>query len=358
MAEAPLLLHVYSTFAVGGPQMRFAAIANHFGRRWRHAIVAMDGNTACRERLDPGLDVTFPAVDIRKGDTLGSLRRFRGVLKALRPRTLITSNWGSIEWVMASRASGVAHLHTEDGFGPEERTTQLPRRVWTRRIFLRGRTVLVPSLVLRRIAVEIWGLSKRRVRYVPNGIDLTRFHPALAEEREPVVGTVAALRGEKNLGRLLEAFAMAAAGRPGRLVIVGDGPERGMLEERAGALGIGGRVAFAGHHGNTAPLYRGFDIFALSSDTEQMPISVLEAMGSGLPVAATDVGDVGSMVAGENRGLVGPLTVEALAGSLGRLLDDAGLRRTVGAANRAKAERDYADRVMFEAWAALFDDPR
>ena len=53
MAEAPLLLHVYPAFAVGGSQTRFAAVANHFGRRWRHAIIAMDGNIACRERLDP-----------------------------------------------------------------------------------------------------------------------------------------------------------------------------------------------------------------------------------------------------------------------------------------------------------------
>jgi hypothetical protein len=94
---APLLLHVYATFAVGGPQVRFAALANRFGREFRHAIVAMDGNTACRERLDPGLDVTFPPVEIRKGDTLGNRRRFRAVLAGLRPDALVTSNWGSIE---------------------------------------------------------------------------------------------------------------------------------------------------------------------------------------------------------------------------------------------------------------------
>jgi len=352
------LLHVYSTFAVGGPQMRFAAIANHFGRRWQHGIIAMNGDTACRERLDPELEVSFPMLDIRKGDTFGNIRRFRAFLRDWQPDTLVTSNWGSIEWAMASLGSGVRHLHMEDGFGPEERAAQIPRRVWTRRIFLRGRTVTVPSLVLRRIAVEQWKLPERRVRYVPNGIDLARFHPEPAEDRIPVVGTVAALRGEKNIGRLLDAFAMATADRAGRLVIVGDGSERAALEAQAGRLGIAEKVEFAGHHGDTAPFYRRFDIFALSSDTEQMPISVLEAMGSGLPLAATDVGDVGSMVAAENRGFVGALTSEALAGSLSRLLADRELRRSLGAANRSKAERDYADSAMFAAWAALYDDPR
>jgi len=82
VADAPLVLHVYATFAVGGPQVRFAAIANRFGPRWRHAVVAMDGNTACRERLDRSLDVTFPQVDIRKGDMAGNVLRFRRVLLA------------------------------------------------------------------------------------------------------------------------------------------------------------------------------------------------------------------------------------------------------------------------------------
>ena len=356
MAEAPLLLHVYPAFAVGGSQTRFAAVANHFGRRWRHAIIAMDGNIACRERLDPGLDVTFPAVDIRKGDTLGNIRRFRHFLTATRPHTLITSNWGSIEWAMANQATGIRHVHVEDGFGPEERSTQLPRRVLTRRLFLRRRTVVLPSQTLRRIATEIWKLDPARVIYVPNGIDLSRFTPrAIPREGVPVIGTVAALRPEKNLQRLLEAFAKLATIRPLRLTIVGDGPQRGELEVLASRLGIADAVTFAGHQRDPADLVRDFNIFALSSDTEQMPISVLEAMAAGLPVAATDVGDVRAMLSAANAPMVGPLDANSLATSLQALLDDPGKARAIGAANRAKAETDYADTDMFAAYARLFD---
>lgn len=96
-ADPPLVLHVFPTFAVGGPQVRFAAVANRFGRDWRHRVVAMDGDLACRERLDPSLDVAFPEVAVRKGDTLGNVRRIRRVLRALRPHVLVTCNWGSIE---------------------------------------------------------------------------------------------------------------------------------------------------------------------------------------------------------------------------------------------------------------------
>ena len=346
------LLHVYSTFAVGGPQIRFAAIANHFGRRWRHAVIAMDGDLACRERLSPGLNVSFPAVDIRKGATLANVRRFRAFLLAMRPRTLVTSNWGSIEWVMASVGTGIRHVHVEDGFGPEERGRQLARRVLTRRVFLRRRTVVVPSRVLERIAVGVWGLDPARVHYVPNGIDLSRFSPRRGvRDGVPVIGTVAALRPEKNLFRLLDAFAEVVRTHPARLVIVGDGPQRGDLEARAAALGIAASVTFAGHQADPSGHYRDFDIFAISSDTEQMPISVLEAMAAGLPVAATDVGDIREMLAEENSPLVGP----GLGESLRALLANPALRSTLGSRNRAKAERDYAEGRMFRAYATLWD---
>jgi glycosyltransferase involved in cell wall biosynthesis len=350
------LLHVYATFATGGPQTRFAAIANRYGRRWHHAILAMDGNLGCRERLCADLDLSFPDVEIRKGDTLGNLRRFRACLREFRPDALITSNWGSIEWAMAATGTGIRHVHVEDGFGPEERGAQIGRRVLLRRLLLRRRLVVVPSRVLYRIATETWRLSPARVCYIPNGIDLARFAPRESwGDGVPVIGTVAALRPEKNLARLLRAFAAARRSHPARLVIVGDGPERTALERLSGELGIAADVTFAGHRPDPSGALAGFDIFALSSDTEQMPMSVLEAMASGLAVAATDVGDVREMLAPENAPQVVPLNAEALAWALQRLLADPAARRAVGAANRAKAERDYDQEAMFAAYAAVFD---
>ena len=352
----PLLLHVYSTFGVGGPQVRFAAIANHFGQRWRHVIVAMDGNTACRERLDPGLSVSFPDVGLHKGETTGNIRRIRAVLREMRPRTLITSNWGSIEWAMANALPLVRHVHLEDGFGPEERDRQLPRRVWTRRVFLRRSTVVVPSRVLERIATEVWRLPRGRLRYVPNGIDMGKFGTGgAAENAVPVVGTVTALRAEKNLARLVRAFRRVVDVMPATLVLVGDGPELPMLQALVAELGLGGTVRFTGHVAQPQALYAGFDVFALSSDTEQMPLSVLEAMAARLPVAATDVGDVREMLAEANGRFVVPRDDGALAEALAALLRDPARRGAIGADNRAKAERDFDQATMFAAWAALFD---
>ncbi len=170
-----------------------------------------------------------------------------------------------------------------------------------------------------------------------------------------MIATVAALRAEKNLGRLLRAFAAAARTRPARLVIVGDGAERAGLQALAASLGVAPRVSFLGHVAEPAPLYAGFDLFALSSDTEQMPIAVIEAMAAGLPVAATDVGDVRAMLSEANAPWIGPRDDAALAGSLAALLDDATLRARVGAANRARALAAFDQERMFAAYAALFD---
>jgi len=352
----PLILHVFPTFAVGGAQARFAAIANHFGPAFRHIVVSLDGALGCRERLRPDLDIVFPAVQAPKGAMLANAGRFRRLLKQWRPDVLVTGNWGAIEFAMANFPRIARHIHIEDGFGPEERTTQIPRRIWTRRLVLARSLVVLPSRNLVRIATNTWKLDPSRVLYVPNGIDLTRFAiPAPRPSSDvPVIGTVAALRTEKNLHRLIAAFARTAADIPASLTIVGDGPERPALETLVATLGVAGRVTFAGHREDTPAFYAGFDIFAISSDTEQMPLSVIEAMASGLPVVATDVGDIRSMLAPENEPFVTPLDETAMAAALTVLLRDPERRADLGAANRAKAARDFGQDAMFQRYRALW----
>jgi glycosyltransferase involved in cell wall biosynthesis len=352
---------VFPSFVAGGAQIRFCSVANHHGPALRHVIVAMDGKTTCRERLDPALDVQVQTLPAAKGGIWGRWRQLSGLLDEVRPDVLLTHNWGSIDWAVANAwpfaRSRIRHVHAEDGFGPEEHDRQIPRRVWMRRLALRQTMVALPSLVLMRLAEDVWRLDRRLLRYVPNGVDLRRFAPAASPSpvsweppgTGPVVGTVAALRPEKNLSRLLHAVAQV----PGlRLLVVGDGPERQKLTTLAETLGIANRVSFAGHLPDPAAIYAQMDVFALSSDTEQMPLSVLEAMAAGLPVATTAVGDVAAMLAGENAPFIVECTAAALAGALSRLAADAALRRDIGAANRSRA-RAYDQSSMFLAWGEL-----
>ncbi len=173
--DSPVLLHAFPTFAVGGAQVRFAAIANRFGKAYRHLIIALDGNYECQKRLSPGLDVDYMAVEFRKSRLPVNVFAFRRLLRTLGPDVLVTYNWGSMEWALANIPPLARHVHIEDGFGPEERIKQLRRRVLTRRIALARSIVAVPSRNLYRIATGVWRLNERRLRYIPNGIDLLRY---------------------------------------------------------------------------------------------------------------------------------------------------------------------------------------
>ena len=359
------LLHVFASFKVGGPQIRFTNLANQFGSDYHHVLVAMDGQTEAKSRLNSSVKIDLLAVPTGLGKTWANLKAYHTALDEVRPDLLITSNWGSIEWVMANFNGRVPHLHMEDGFGPEETDRQLLRRIWTRRLVLRRSRVLLPSRTLYDIARNVWRLPERQLIYLPNGVDHVRFATGcdrafaaavgIPDDGLPIVGTVAALRTEKNLYRLLDAFSQGTRRRPVRLVIVGDGDERAGLMARAEALGLAARVVFTGACATPERLLPAFAVFALSSDTEQMPVSVLEAMAAGLPVAATAVGDVRAMVAAENRPFIVSKDTAALAGALSALLDDPTRRQAIGQANAIRARAVFDQRTMFEAYRSLFD---
>ncbi len=347
------LLWVFSTFALGGAQRRFLTLAEALGPGWRHGVFAMDG---CLDaaRAAPHLPLDLIEGRARKGALVSraNLAMMRSMLADRRPDLLLTSNWGSVEWILANAGgAAVPHIHFEDGFGPDERPdAQNPKRLWTRRVLFRkpGLHCVAPSQVLADVYRRDWKLPARRLHLIPNGVDCTRFAP-VPRTGTPVIGTVAALRPEKRIDRLIDAF-HAAAIPDATLLIVGDGPERAALEARAGQ-----GVAFAGAQDDVAPFLARMTHFAMSSDTEQMPISLVEAMAAGLPVAATDVGDTMAMVTPENRPFVTPAAdTAALARSLAALAADPALSACLGTANAARARADYALDGMVSRYETLF----
>jgi glycosyltransferase involved in cell wall biosynthesis len=359
-----VLLHVFSTFAVGGPQTRFATIADRLGGKYRHLIVSMSGNTEAAAMLSDRVSYELVPVRNTPANILGNIRRFSKQLRALKPDMLVTYNWGALEWAVGDRIGPhIPHVHIEDGFGPDESAKRFYRRVWLRRAGLkRTKFVVVPSRTLETIALTEWKLKRGQIVYLPNGVDIERFGaPVPVAERafvrqpgELIVGTCAALRPEKNLTRLIRAFAACGA-RDARLVICGDGPERALLQATANEADLARRVVFTGHLARPELALAGFDVFAMSSDTEQMPYGLLEAMAAGLPVACTDVGDTASIVSEANRPFVVPaIDAAALTGALRTLLRQPDLRAKLGAANRAKVAREFSLETMIAGYDRLF----
>ncbi|MGH8337805.1 MAG: glycosyltransferase, partial [Gammaproteobacteria bacterium] len=179
------------------------------------------------------------------------------------------------------------------------------------------------------------------------------FPGFVKREGEIVVGTIAGLRTVKNLPRLVRA--VAAAGPNVRLAIVGEGPERATIVAEAQRLGIADRLMMPGFLRDPARYIRLFDIFALSSDSEQYPISLVEAMASALPAVSTDVGDVRDIVAADNLPFIVRREDDAgLANAIRILATDAKLRKKIGSANRDLASWQYDEGTMFARYRQLY----
>jgi glycosyltransferase involved in cell wall biosynthesis len=280
---------------------------------------------------------------------------------------VLTYNWGAFDAVMAKYLfRGPPLVHHEDGFNQDEADELKRGRNLYRRLGLSAaHRLVVPSQVLERIARTAWAQPPERLERIPNGIPVFRFAAAPAEDAIPglepragelVIGTVAGLRPVKNLPRLVRALA-GMRNKDVRLVIVGQGPESETIVAEARRLGVAARVHLPGFLADPARYIGRFDVFALSSNSEQFPISLVEAMAAGLPVVATAVGDIPTIVSADNRPLiVDPEDEAAFAAALDTLADRADLRRSIGRANRERAAAEFDERDMIARYARLYGE--
>jgi glycosyltransferase involved in cell wall biosynthesis len=372
-ASQPLrILHAHSTFSLGGKEARAVRLMNVFGDAAEHVVLsAMPGEYAAGQALASGVRAAFPA-DAPPLAGPPSLARLLRLARYMRGFDLVlTYNWGAFDMVMARRLfSSIFQLppliHHEDGFNADEAVALNPRRNLYRRIGLGAAfRLVVPSQRLEAIARRDWRQRPERIARIPNGIavDLYRKPPeedAIAGfERAPgeiLIGTIAGLRKVKNLPRLVRAFA-AMRVKNARLVIVGSGPESEGIAAEARSCGVSGRVLMPGFLAEPSRYVGLFDIFALSSDSEQFPIALVEAMAAGLPAVATAVGDVRAIVSSDNQPMiVEPGDEAAFAAALDGLAERSDLRRAIGLANRERAAADYDEAGMIARYAALYGE--
>ena len=361
----PRLLHVHGSFSLGGKEARAVRLMNLWGDRANHAVVsAAPSAMGARAAIDPSVPVSFPEPPPLTGRP-GPVR-FRALGRFLSGFDLVlTYNWGAMDAVMAHRFCSPflrmpPLIHHEDGFNIEEAERLKTERNLYRRLALqRAKAVVVPSIRLDKIARTVWKQPAPKVHLIRNGIEVARYAQPVAADAVPgllrspgklLVGTLAGLRPVKNIPRLIRAVA------PHRdklqLVIIGDGPERDSILAEAGRNGLDD-ICMPGFLTDPWRVLGALDIFALSSDSEQFPISLVEAMAAGLPVASMDVGDVAQMIAPENQAFI-VREEAAFSQALSDLTENRELRARLGAANRHRAQRDFDEAAMVDAYASLY----
>ncbi|MBA3880823.1 MAG: glycosyl transferase family 1 [Sphingobium sp.] len=361
------ILHLHSSFDLGGKEARAVRLMNAFGDVARHTIVSgVPDALGARDAIAKGI-----AWEIAQNPPpltgKPSVARYEAIARFMRRFDLVLSyNWGAIDGVMARRVfakDAPPIVHHEDGFNADEANGLNPVRNMYRRMALgAAHALVVPSRTLEAIALGAWKQPPARVHRIVNGIDVARYATApdpraipgfRKKPGEVVIGTLAGLRAVKDLPLLVRGF----GGLPGkaRLVIVGEGPERGAIEAAAAAMAVSDRVHLPGFLPDPARYVGLFDMLALSSRSEQFPIAVVEAMAAGLPVVAPPVGDVPTMVSAENQPYLARSGIELwLRDAMQALAVDAGLRARIGAANRLKAQTEYAESIMIDAYRRLY----
>lgn len=294
---------------------------------------------------------------MRSKADLGAAIRLIRLLRRERIRVLVAFMFHA---TFLGRLAGVAcrvpvRISSERTMEAEGRGRRWLNR-WT--VPLATHVVAVSERVTAYAARE-FRIPGDRLTTIVNGVDLDRFRPTvrIRDPRAPVLGCTARLGAENDHATLIQAFARLGRHWPdAQLLLVGRGPEDANLRALADTLGVGGRVRFAGEQADVAPWLVRMDVYVQAARLAGISNSILEAMATGLPVVATDVGGTSEAVVHGETGLLVPVgDPAALADALGALLANPARAEAFGHAGRARAEAHFGEKLMLDRVEALLD---
>ncbi len=352
------VVHCVYSVAIGGQEMVILALASQADRsRFAPRVLCMHSAGELASRFEAaGIPVDVLEAPIGAG-SMQTLRAMRAYIRRHQPAVLHTHNPGPHQYgALARVASGVPVLvHTKHG-----RNQMLTgRALMLERVANRLTDMVVGvSRDAAEVVHEVEGLSWDRIRIIHNGVPAeSTSAPRVAPGGWRAVH-VARLNLVKDQATLLRAARLVLDANPAfRLDIVGDGEMRADLEQLVAALGLGQAVTFHGFRDDVRPFLDAADLFVLSSTSEGIAITLLEAMAASLPVAATDVGGNREVVASGATGLlVKPRDPIALAQAMITILSDPVRAAAMGAAGRERVRLDFSGTAMVRGYETLYTD--
>jgi len=331
MSAKPLIAHLIYRLGMGGLENGLVNLVNNMPA-YRHAIVTLKPGNDFSQRLSP--DVAVYCIDKTEGQDWPSFARFGKLLRRLKPAIVHTRNLATIEYQLSAVLAGVKRrVHGEHGWDVFDPTGDNKKYQWERRLLALFIDRFIPlSKQLENYLLDKARVSPQKITRIINGVDTDRFFPRAVRRPVPadcpltlsdqdfVVGTIGRMHGVKDQITLVKAF-IEAHRRAGlglrarmKLVVIGDGPLREPALQLLAGHGLGGQAWLPGQRGDNAELLRCLDLFVLPSQAEGISNTLLEAMATGLPVLATDVGGNPELVAdGVTGTLVAANDAEAMA---------------------------------------------
>jgi glycosyltransferase involved in cell wall biosynthesis len=347
------------TLRPAGAEKQLVTVATGLDRRRFAPLVICLTDTGAYEGPLRAAGVPVRLVGKRHKLGLGAFARLRALLRRERPDVLHTWMFTcNLYGRLAARGLPLATLASEVAADPEKSAIRL---AIDRLLAPSTSAFYVNSGAVARFYHERCGIPLEKLVVIPNGVRVVEATPVpraalgVREHAFLVCGAGRLVR-EKGFDRLVEALALPPLrGRDVELVLAGEGPERTALGRLAATRGLGGRVHLLGQRADLPGVLRAADAFVLSSRSEGMANALMEAMALGLPCVATPVGGVDELIVPGESGLVVETGAPgAIAAALGRLLDDPGLARRLGAAARERMARAFSVEANVQRFEALY----
>ncbi len=368
-SRQPTVCQVLHSLNIGGAEVLAARIAGQLSERFRFVFACLDDTGPLGEELrEQGFQVEH--LTRQPGFDFGCARRLSRLCRDAEVDLLHAHQYTPFSYAIAS---GILRrrppiLFTEHGRWYPDYPRR--KRILFNRLLLRKRDRVVGvGESVRQALIHNEGIPAERVGVIYNGADLATFAAPPADQaavrREIGVNAddfvmiqVARLDGLKDHATAIRTLERVVRERPQvRLVLVGEGPEQELIDREVRARRLEPYIRMLGLRKDVPRLLAAADLFLLTSVSEGIPVTFIEAMARRLPIVSTDVGGVGEVVLDGETGLLAPSGDDAgLAQAVIRLVDDAELRHQFGAAGRARAEAMFSEAQMHAAYARLYEE--
>ncbi|AGP82631.1 glycosyltransferase [Alteromonas mediterranea MED64] len=355
------IFHVVYGLHVGGLERVLVNTVSRMPKNYAHTVICLTSYSDSFVSLLPS-NTNVIALGKKEGQDFGLFFKWWKLLRAYQPDVVHSYNLATLELQVISALAGVrVRLHAEHGrdvydpFG-DNKKYQLLRRLVSPFIH----TWVSVSTELHMWLKNTVGLSTSKTQLIRNGIDTNLFTPQHKSSDEFIVGHVGRLNPIKNQILLIDAFCLASCrntefAKKASLRIVGEGESELTLRDHIVSKNMSKKISLIGLREDMPGVYGSFSVFVMSSIGEGIPMTLLEAMASGVPAIVTDVGGMPEVVTRKEGIVVPSQDADALADALILLFDSPDLLHSFANASRERICKDFDEDKMVSDYLSLYN---